>query len=187
MRVGALWIYPVKSCRGLAVEHSEVTPKGLSRDREWMVVDEAGRFLTQRTHPQMTQIRVSLEADHLILSDCRDVLEPIAVPRSTTGPKREVRIWKTQTLALDEGDVVADWLTRLLDTPCRLVRQSSDYPRPTDPEYAPGGTVSFADGYPLLLTTTASLADLNRRIQASDPKADPVSMRQFRSNIVVEL
>jgi uncharacterized protein YcbX len=187
MRVGALWVYPVKSCRGLAVEQSEVTPKGLSGDREWMIVDEAGRFLTQRTHPKMTQIGVSLEADHLILSDARGQFEPIAIPLLASGCEREVQMWQTQTLALDQGDTVADWLTCMLDRACRLVRQSSDHPRSTDPTYAPGGTVSFADGYPLLLTTTASLADLNRRIQASDPKADPVSMRQFRPNIVVEL
>jgi uncharacterized protein YcbX len=75
----------------------------------------------------------------------------------------------------------------MLESPCRLVRQSPEHPRPTNPAYAPGGTVSFADGYPLLLTTTASLADLNRRIQASDPTAECVSMRQFRPNIVIEL
>jgi len=187
MRVGALSIYPVKSCRGVAQEHSDVRPKGLSGDREWMIVDEEGRFLTQRLHPQMTQIRVRLEPNRLMLSDCRGLLEPIAIPMSTTGDGRDVQVWKTLTFALDEGDAVADWVTRMLDRPCRLVRQSPDHPRPTDPAYAPGGTVSFADGYPLLLTTTASLADLNRRIQASDPMAESVCMRQFRPNIVIEL
>ncbi|HMA98802.1 MAG TPA: MOSC N-terminal beta barrel domain-containing protein [Wenzhouxiangella sp.] len=187
MRVNELWIYPVKSCRGIAVERSEVTPKGLSGDRQWMIVDGNGQFLTQRTHPKMTQIAVTLEAEYLTLADCQGELDPISVPRFGTGSKRAVQVWKTQTLAVDEGDASADWLTAVLNTPCRLVRQSSEHPRPTNPSYAPGGVVSFADGYPLLMTTTASLADLNRRIQATDPAASPVLMGQFRPNVVIDL
>jgi uncharacterized protein YcbX len=187
MQVDELWIYPVKSCRGIAVEQIEVTPTGLSQDRHWMIVDIQGQFLTQRTHPKMTQIGVALDAERLMLSDCRGVLDPIAVPRFGTGDERGVQVWSTRTTALDQGDAIAAWLTTLIETPCRLVRQLPDYPRPTNPDYAPGGTVSFADGYPLLLTTTASLAELNRRIQAADPTADPVPMEQFRPNVVIDL
>ncbi|TVS13811.1 MAG: MOSC domain-containing protein [Wenzhouxiangella sp.] len=187
MRVSELWIYPVKSCRGIAVGQAEVTAGGLLGDRQWMIVDEQGKFLTQRAHPRMTQIGVDLNDEQLILSDCGGVLDPIALPKDESGKPNPVQVWKSRILALDQGDEIADWLTALLETPCRLVRQSPDHPRPTNPEYAPGGTVSFADGYPLLLTTTASLAALNRRIQAIHPTAAPVAMIQFRPNVVVDL
>ncbi|WP_245788652.1 MOSC domain-containing protein [Spirulina major] len=187
MQVSELWIYPVKSCRGIAVEQIEVTPTGLSQDRHWMIVDVQGQFLSQRTHPQMAQIGVALDAEQLVLSDGRGALDPIAVPRFGTGTERAVQVWKTRTMALDQGDAIAAWLTALIDTPCRLVRQLPTYPRPTNPDYAPGATVSFADGYPLLLTTTASLGELNRRIQAADPAAAPISMGQFRPNVVIDL
>jgi uncharacterized protein YcbX len=187
MRVNGLWIYPVKSCRGIAVEEAEVTAAGLLGDRQWMIVDEQGRFLTQRVHPRMTRIGVELDNEQLLLSDCSGVFDPMALPRDVSGNERAVQVWKTQTLALDQGDKIADWLSTILETPCRLVRQSPNHPRPTNPEFAPGGTVSFADGYPLLMTTTASLAELNRRIQVGNPTASPVAMRQFRPNVVVDL
>jgi uncharacterized protein YcbX len=99
-----------------------------------------------------------------------------------------VIVWRDRAIAVDQGDQVAAWLQRVLglDRPVRLVRQSPDHPRPVDPEFRPqaDSTVSFADGFPLLVTNTASLKELNHRIQANH--GQPVPMDRFRPNLVIQ-
>ena len=184
--IAGLFIYPIKSCAGIALSEAFVTPNGLAGDREFMVVDEQGKFLTQRQYPQMATLMVERQAEHLRLS-CTG-MEPFTLPLTTTGMERAVTVWRDQVIALDQGQAVAEWLQQALNLPhpIFLVRQTADYPRYIDHDYrpTPDATVSFADGFPLLVTNSASLADLNQRIITNGHS--PVPMSRFRPNLVLE-
>ncbi len=177
--MSGLWIYPVKSCRGVAVSRLELGDRGPVHDREWMVVDPAGRMVTQREHPGLARVGVRLEADRLVLgAPGRDPLE-LPLDR-LEGPRREVSVWRDRCRAVSQGPAAAAWFSELLGTECELVRMAPEEVRPVDPRYArPGDRVGFADGFPLLLVSEASLADLNRRLDR------PVPMARFRPNLVV--
>lgn len=169
VQVTALFVYPVKSAAGMAVDTWDLDDFGLRHDREFMVVDETGSFLTQRDIPRLALVRPEL-ADPLIIHT------PEGSAEAGTGQTVTVRVWDYRGPAVDCGDEVADLLTLSLDRPCRLVRTAPRHMRA-----APGGgQVGFADGFPLLITSTASLADLNRRLP------EPLPMNRFRPNIVVD-
>jgi uncharacterized protein len=178
--VVSLFVYPVKSCAGIALPHAQVTPRGLSFDREWMVVTPAGRFLTQREAPRLALVRTKLGDDSLQLTapglSRLDV--PLARARATP---REVTVWADTVLALDEGDAAARWFGEHLGRDVRLVRFDDSRPRPTEPEWSQGldGTSAFADGYPVLVLSQASLDDLNARLPA------PLPVDRFRPNVLL--
>ena len=193
MIVSEVFIYPIKSCQGIRLEQAEVTPKGFAWDREFMLVNPKGKFLTQRQHPNLARIQVQrLRGDFISLSVKDANLKPLIFKPTLTGLEIEVEIWRDRTIAIDQGDEVAEWFQSALqlnrEQKYRLVRQSPKYMRPIDQKYAlrEGESVSFADGYPFLLTATASLAELNRRIrQFHKDNAQEVPMNRFRPNIVV--
>ncbi len=186
MQVSGLFLYPIKSCRGIALEQVTVTPKGFAYDREFMLVDGQGKFLTQRQYPRLATIQVSLHPTHLQLA-ARNYNQ-FTLPLTLTGIEKPVTVWRDRAIALDQGDQVAEWFQGVLglDQSVRLVRQSPDHPRLVDPNFRPrpDNTVSFADGFPILVTNTASLADLNQRIQAN--QGQPVGMDRFRPNLVID-
>ncbi|MGF1493086.1 MAG: MOSC domain-containing protein [Microcoleaceae cyanobacterium] len=193
MNIRGVFIHPVKSCQRIALNQSEVTHNGLIWDREFMLVDRDNCFMTQRDYPQMAKIQVQLQGGTLIFSVAGSLPEPLSLEPNTTGQELAVKIWRDQTIAIDQGDPVADWFHRALnlrdDQACRLVRQSSSHARLVNPKYAvrETDTVSFADGYPLLLTNTASLDELNRRLQQTySDLTSTVPMIRFRPNLVVE-
>lgn len=191
MHVSELWVYPIKSCRGISLPQAAVEPTGLERDRQWMIVEPDGKFITQRKFPQLTQIVVSWDETSLILAQASGEYPPCRVPLNLAGPEMAVQVWRSHTTALDQGDTVATWLTNFLDHPVRLVRQSPAHVRPVNPTYAGGDDVpvSFADGYPVLVTNTASLADLNARLgqtYGDGDRAPTLPMNRFRPNIVLE-
>jgi uncharacterized protein len=193
MIVSELWIYPIKSCQGIPLQTAEVIPKGLLWDREMMVISRKGKFLTQRQFPQLAKVQIKLVHNSLTLSVADSSLDSLTFTPSLQGEEVEVEVWSDRTKAIDQGDLVAQWFHKVLELDsskeCRLVRQSPQYERKINPSFAMAkkDTVSFADGYPCLLTTTASLAELNRRIlETYEDSAPIVSMDRFRSNIVVE-
>jgi len=190
MQVKELWIYPIKSCQGIPLKAAEVTLKGLKWDRELMIVDKLGKFLTQRQEAKLAQIKVELSQDRLILS-FKNNKSLFEFTPSLEGREKPVQIWNDQTIAIDQGDEVAKWLQKSLDLEdLRLVRQSPQHIRPIDPNYAQkeDEPVSFSDGYPMLVTNTASLDELNRRLKENYPQIElaTVPMNRFRPNIVVE-
>ncbi|HHQ47907.1 MAG TPA: MOSC domain-containing protein, partial [Acidobacteria bacterium] len=134
VRVSGLWIYPVKSCAGIALEAMELEPRGPLLDREWMVVDAGGRFVTQRTHPEMARIRPVLKPDRLVLN--APGREPLEVPlEPVTGEALEVEVWRDRCRALSAGAAAAAWLRELLGETVRLVRMPPDEVRPVDPRH----------------------------------------------------
>lgn len=193
MIVSELCIYPLKSCQGIKLQQAEVTPKGFAGDREFMLVTQKGKFLTQRQFPQLARVQVQVSDRLISLSTASREIQPLTFQPILTGAELEVEIWGDRTIAIDQGDEVAEWFQTFLQLDsqkkCRLVQQSPQYPRPLERKYTTSieDTVSFADGYPYLLTATASLDELNRRIREIElQNFRPIPMDRFRPNIVVE-
>ncbi len=178
IRLSGITIYPVKSCGGIPLDSTRLGPFGPEGDRRWMLVDGAGQFVTQRNLAKLALIATELSGDRLVLTVAGRQLA-VEVP-DATAPHRTVTVWGDTLEALDAGDAAADWLFESLGLPCRLVYMPDDAQRRVAPLYARRGeTVSFADGFPLLLISEASLADLNARLD------QPVPMNRFRPNLVV--
>ena len=191
MIVSEIYVYPIKSCQGIKLKQAEVTSKGFLWDREMMVISKRGKFLTQRQFPQLAKAQIILEGDRISLSTEDNSLEPITFTPTFNGAEIAVEIWRDNTVAIDQGDEVAAWFHCLLeldkDKECRLVRQSAIRKLRHKLAFKEENPVSFADGYPFLLTATASLAELNRRIAETYQENAPViTMDHFRPNIVVE-
>lgn len=185
-RVSGLYLYPVKSCRGHAVDRAAVDAWGFQGDRRFMVVSAADRkFLTQRSHPQMALIETELNAAALTLASPNH--GSVTIPHAEIIAARQpltVTVWSDTVQAEDCGDAVAEWLTRRLGQPLRLAHMGAGFNRPLKPKRArPGDQVTFADGAPFLLTAEASLHDLNDRIITRG--GEPVPMDRFRPNIVL--
>lgn len=176
MRISALFIYPVKSARGLSVDGAEVGDRGFVGDRRYMLVDEDGHMLTQRALPRMALLQVTPDGDRLRLTAPGVDLEVPARPAA--GASRQVTVWRDTVGAWSLGP--QPQLSRFLGRACELVYMPDETERGVDTDWAPPGfRVSFADGFPYLLTTTASLEELARR-------GAPVGMIRFRPNIVVD-
>jgi len=188
MQVSSLHIHPVKSCRGLAVLEMDIDQIGPVDDRRFLIVDANGRFLTQRERPQMAQIRVRPSAGTWTFSVDHHHMQPVEVPKRPPDgvSPREVTIWRDTVLAEDCGDEVAALLSGFLGDPVRLVRAARDYKRTIPEKRTPaalkargGSLVAFGDAFPILITSIASIGDLNSRLEV------PVPMDRFRPNIVV--
>lgn len=180
-RLKELKVYPVKSCRGIPLTEAVLTPHGIQHDREWMVVDEAGQFVTQRTFPRLALVETELTAESLRLR--APGMSPFEIPLA----HRELfdchaKIWNYPTVALDEGDEASEWLGDFLQAKLMLVRwhparrrlSNSDWTGDTEAENF------FSDGFPYLVIGEESLVDLNGRIGGM-----PLPMNRFRPNLVV--
>jgi uncharacterized protein YcbX len=188
--ISQLVIYPIKSCAGLSVDRATLTTAGLVHrgvgDREWMVVDPHGQFLTQREFSRMARI-VPQVRDGLVSVTFPDMAAlPLERRHLPEDEERMVAVWDDHVIATDCGDVAAAWFTQVIGTPCRLVRFRENVVRSTSTKWT-GGIASetlFADGYPLLAVGTASLADLNARLVTAG--RETVLMNRFRANLVID-
>ena len=178
--ITALNIYPVKSCRGVALDEAEIGRAGFEQDRHWLVTNEAGRFLTQRELPRLALIEPSLTDDGLTLN--APDMPALRVPRAADGPSRQVTIWSDHAPAFDTGADTAAWLSKFLDRPTRLVAFDPSGVRPSKKEWTAGEEAlnEFSDGFPFLVISQASLDDLNSRL------AQPLPMNRFRPNVVID-
>ncbi|MGL4502170.1 MAG: MOSC N-terminal beta barrel domain-containing protein, partial [Planktothrix sp.] len=151
MNLIELFIYPIKSCGKITLNQGEVNLKGLDWDREFMWVDESGQFVTQRTHPQLAKVGVRLLGELIELSVADQNIKSFQLQPKLIGTPKTVQVWRDQTMAIDQGDEVANWLKNALKQDnqpnLRLVRQSPNFIRPVDPNYAVNinNQVSFAD------------------------------------------
>ena len=179
MQLSGLYLYPIKSSAPLEMQAAVVEPRGLRHDRRWMVVDEEGRFLTGRQLPRLTLVRAQPDSQGLWLD--APGMPSLQVPVPQTEATVSVNVWKNEVDA-KRVDIAADaWLSAFLQQPVHLVHMDAGVTRPmTDPQSRSGDEVSFADAFPLLLISRAALDGLNARL------AKPVSMLQFRPNLVVD-
>lgn len=179
--VSELYVYPIKSCRGISLERAQIGSRGIQRDREFMLVDPLGRFITQRQQPRMALIETEIRADGILSVKAPNMPELVIVGNNQ-GERFEVGIWRDTCIGIDQGYTIAEWFSTFLGVPCRLVRMPEHYVRRVNPHYARSAQdqVGFADGYPFLLIAESSLADLNARLQ------QPLPINRFRPNIVLK-
>lgn len=179
IQVSGLTIYPVKSCAGIELNSMKLDRFGPVGDRRWLVVDGNNRFMSQRELASMALLTATPEGSGLCLTYGENTLR-VDMPQPNASV-RTVQVWSDGVRAQDGGSEAAEWLSDILGQPCRLVYMADDCRRYVDGVYAgEGETVSFADGFPLLLIAQASLDDLNSRLST------PVPMNRFRPNLVVQ-
>lgn len=187
LTLGAINRFPVKSCRGQSLTSAVVEPWGLAGDRRWLVVGDDGAQVTAREHPQLLLVEPAVRADGGLTVTGPD-LPPLAVDVPSGDELVPVRIWRTELVAAPAGPEASAWFSKAVGCPVRLVYLDDPTRRRPNPAFAaPTDYVSFADGYPLLLATTASLARLNDWI-AEGPRAEegPLPMTRFRPSVVVD-
>jgi uncharacterized protein YcbX len=177
--ISALHVYPVKSCAGISLQRARLATTGFEHDREWVVVREDGRFVTQREQPRLALIAPALDAHAMTLR--APAMEPLSVSYERQGTHARIKVWNDECAAFDSGEAAASWLTRYLGATHRLLHFDLSQPRPSNPSWT--GDVralnQFSDGYPWLMISEASLADLNARL------SQPLPMNRFRPNIVI--
>ncbi|MFD0999795.1 MOSC domain-containing protein [Ohtaekwangia kribbensis] len=178
LTLSEIWIYPVKSLGGIRLSSSKVMEKGLLYDRRFMLVDENGKFMTQRVYPKMALFKLSINDSTLIVQHHQDILTiPIIPPLNE--PAVSVQIWENIVQAHEVNTTYSAWFTERLDIQCKLVFFPEEYERPVDPAYKVNDEhVSLADAYPFLIIGQSSLDDLNARLK------EPVPMNRFRPNFV---
>lgn len=180
MHLADIRIYPVKALRGGSRVQADVEPWGLVGDRRWMVVDAAGTFITQRTHQRMALIAVEEVSGGVRIEAPGEPALEVTTP-DETAETIAVTVWSDTVPARLASQAAGAMLERALGEPCRLVWMHDPRARVTDPAHAPAGsTVNFADGFPVLLGSTASIDALNGWLPS------PIGIGRFRPNLVVE-
>jgi uncharacterized protein len=190
--ISRLFVYPVKSCAGVELREAMLTETGLEWDRNWMVVDEQGEFVTQRELPRMALIKPQIKHYEMVLKAPGMLALHIALD-AVEQPTR-VKVWQDECAAYDMGDVAAQWFTDFLsqDLPpgqralkLRLVRFDPEHQRASNKKWTQDIVAlnQFSDGYPILVISEASLAGLNAKLQAAGHNA--AGIERFRPNIVL--
>jgi uncharacterized protein YcbX len=192
--IARLFVYPVKSCAGIEVREAVLTETGLDLDRAWMLVDEAGEFVTQREQPRLALVTPQLRRSELVLRAPGMLALHLALD-AVEQPAR-VRVWDDEVAAYDMGDIAAQWFTDFLSLSAqglptaqalkfRLVRFDPQHKRLSSMQWTGGVEAlnQFSDGFPLLVLGQASLDELNTRLQAAGHAA--VGVERFRPNIVL--
>ncbi len=183
-RIAQLFVHPVKSCAGIEVSDCLLVETGPDLDRQWMDVDERGDMLTQRGLPRMALIRTAFRHEEVVLRAPGMLALHLAVDR-VEAPTR-VRVWDDEVAAYDMGPLAAQWCTDFLGRPARLARFDPEQRRLSNKRWTGDldAENGFADAFPLLVTGSASLAELNRRLAAAGHAT--VDMRRFRPNLVLD-
>lgn len=182
-----LILYPIKGCRGIEVARATLAATGLEvngiGDREWVVVDEHGEFLSQRELPQMALISTQFTPAALLVK-APGMLQ-LEIPFASEGDVLDVSVWNDRVPAVTQGEIADAWFSRFLGRPSRLMRFDPEARRLSDVRYtgATQAPYKFADAFALLVTSTASLADLNARLTGRSVAT--VGMERFRPNIVL--
>ena len=194
-QIAQLWIHPIKSCAAVSVSEADLLPTGLEWDREWMLVDSQGDFVTQRELPQLALVQPKWGHDEWVLR--APGMLPLHLNAWAYESEARVQIWGEEVNALDMGPLTSQWFSDFVAMspaghewlsqhgPLRLVRAHPDHPRISDSKWTGSdhALVGFADGFALLVTSEASLEEFNRRMSAE--QLTPVDMRRFRPNIVL--
>ena len=182
--LASVHIYPLKGGRAVDLDEAVVEPWGLAGDRRWLLVDADGQFITQREHPALARLVVSY-GPRAGITVSSDGYRPLSVAAPVDSPELlKVTVWRSTVLAAAAGPEADSWFSGYLGEPVRLVWLDDPTRRAVDPEFgAEGDVVSFADGFPLLVTSSASLGQLGEWLAADGDL--PVPMNRFRPNVVV--
>ena len=184
LKLSEIYIYPIKSLGGIRLEKSNITTRGLEHDRRFMLVDENGRFLSQREYPQLAIFQTEIEGDFLAITNKKSNTSlRISLQYSILHSFSHsiiVQIWDDETSAIEVNSEASNWFTQALGIPTRLVYMPEESLRKTDAQYSLTGEeiTSFSDGYPILIIGQSSLNDLNSRLE------NPVNINRFRPNFV---
>jgi len=185
VQVTSLFIYPIKSCKGIQIDSATVGKFGFENDRKWMVVDATTkRFVTQRQYPKMALIVPTFKKNGKNLVVNAPDMPTFAIPNIQSSDYVTVSVWKSEGPAVDEGDDAAAWFSKYIKADVRLVRIPDDHQRTVPDEYKQpdlDNLVGYADGFPFLLASEESLEDLNKRIATKQ-----LPMQRFRPNIIVK-
>lgn len=175
-----IFIYPIKSLGGIRLEKASVEERGFSFDRRWMLVDEDGVFVSQRTFPKLALLQVKLYSKDLSVFPKNEPNHSILIPFDQESKESvTVVVWDDTMTAKLVDSSFDHWFSEFLGKKVRLVKMPESTRRLVSPKYAvKGESVSFADGMPYLLIGQESLNDLNQRLE------EPVSMDRFRPNLV---
>lgn len=182
-QIAQLFVYPVKSCAGVALTEAVLTAEGLDLDRTWMVVDEHGEFVTQRELPRMALIQPQLKTYEVVLR--APGMLALHLQIDAVEQAARVSLWGQELAAYDMGDTAAQWFSDFLGARLRLVRFDPEQRHLADPAWTGGveAASQFSDGFPLLVISQASLALFNQRLAAAGRA--PVGIERFRPNIVL--
>jgi uncharacterized protein YcbX len=180
LTVSELYIYPIKSLAGIAVDTATVTSRGLQYDRRLMLVDSSNRFFTQREFPEMALLQPVIKNEGLYIHHKQNSVSPLFIPHLPAGNEMvTVTVWDDTCEGQLYDAAINEWFSMALKCPCRLVYMPDTTSREVDKRYALNNEItSFSDGYPILLIGKSSLDDLNARL------AVPIPMNRFRPNIV---
>lgn len=185
--ISQLNVYPIKSCAGIALDAVQLLPHGLEYDRQWMLVDPEGRFVTQRVLPRLALVRPAIVENELVVhAPGREALRTPLDAHSLAGARQvDVTVWNSCLTALDTGDDTAHWFSKFAGVPLRLVRFDPAAERLANRKWTGELAVPlrFADGYPLLVIGQEALDGLNARLAAKGVEAIP--MNRFRPNLVI--
>jgi uncharacterized protein len=181
VQLSGLFVYPIKACGGISLEQADLVERGLAFDRRYMLVDKTGTFVTQREVPRLCLVTTALDGERVLVSAAGKAT--LELPRQplpeATQRRRAYRVWDDVGSALEHA-AGSRWFSELLNDQVSLVYMPDAEHRGVNSKRArPGDIVSFADAYPLLLMSEATLADLNQRLE------QPVEMRRFRPNLVI--
>ena len=182
--VSGLFVHPVKSCAGVALREARLMDTGLDLDRAWMVVDAEGRFVTQREQPRMALVRPQIKVLEVVMRAPGMLALHLGI-NEVEKPAR-VQVWGDALDAWDMGDVAGQWFSDFLGRPgLRLARFDPEVTRLASKQWTGEveAPIEFADGFPLLVVSEASLAELNQRLAAAGHAA--VGIERFRPNIVL--
>jgi uncharacterized protein YcbX len=179
----SIHVYPVKSCAGSAPRQAVLTETGLDLDRQWLVVDASGVFVTQRELPRMALVQTTLKSSELILRVPGMLALHVAIDR--VEERTEVQVWGDRVAAYDMGPLCAQWFSDFLGRPLRLARFDPESPRGADRKWtgAVEAANAFQDGFPLLVASAASIDEVNRRLASTGQP--PVTLARFRPNLVL--
>jgi uncharacterized protein YcbX len=183
LTISQICIYPIKSLAGIPLTRSKVTLRGLEHDRRWVLADKYGKFISQREHPELALLQPVIQGDNMLVSHKHKNRPPLLFRMGEPDTKAQnVTVWDDTVQAKPVSNTADAWFSRFLNMPVQLLYMHEDSIRPADHRYAinPTDHVSFADGYPILLISEASLARLNEQATESVP------MSRFRPNVVIK-
>lgn len=178
LSLSSIYRYPIKSAQGHKLDSAQVDRFGLVGDRRWMLVDQQGQFLSQRSHSELALLEAKY-LEHGLELRYAGAKMVVQIPDSS-GPRVLARVWQDTVAAVLADQECNAWLSEMFDDDVRLVYYPDTALRGVDPDRAPvGQLIAFSDGFPLLIISEASLDGLNARLNT------PVPMDRFRPNLVI--